>query len=60
MSTLDSQEDRQMQSSYCIDAADALRHGKSVSSFESITGTGMGTPLEDEDNQAEFSALRGT
>ena len=49
-----------MQSSYCIDAADALRHGKSVSSFESITGTGMGTPLEDEDNQAEFSALRGT
>ena len=35
MSTLDGQENWQTQSSYCIDAADTLRHGKSVSSSES-------------------------
>ena len=59
MSTLDGQEDWQTQSSYCIDAADALRHGNSVSS-ESITVSGMVTPVRDQDHQAESSALRGT
>ena len=60
MSTLDGQENWQTQSRYCIDAADALRHGKSVSSSESITVSGMGsTPFRDQDDQAESSALCG-
>jgi hypothetical protein len=60
MSTLDGQEDWQTQCSYCIDAADALRHGKSVSSSESIPVSGMGTPIRNQDHQAEYSALCGT
>ena len=47
MSTLDGQEDWQTQSSNCIDAADALLHGKSVSSFESRYGYAILRALRD-------------